>query len=270
MSRPPTYRPATFFLLTFLLTWLPWFGAAWFSRRPGGEAADAALQLLGLLGPFASALILLRPDAALWADFKDRLTNVRRLSWLYLPVTVLLMPAATYAAIWLSVRLGRPASQLALIPNLIAMVPIMFLAPLLEELGWRGYGVDALRARLGMRSATLLFALLWAIWHVPLFFIAGSYQQGLVLLGPLYVANFFVSVVPAAIIANWLYEMHRRWIPVAILFHFMLDAVAESFAAEPFTKCIVTAVFVAVAGLILVLDAKAFAKGPQKFAASGA
>ena len=264
-------RPAGFFALAFALSWLPWFGAAWFSYRPGGDTANVALQLLGLLGPFASALIFLRvsKDKALWRDFTDRLTNFRRLSWLYLPLTVLIMPAATTAAIWISVQLGRPASQLSLVPDLVSMLPIMFLAPAFEELGWRGYGFDALRAHLSMRAATTAFALLWALWHWPLFLIAGSYQHDLWLQSPVYVANFFVSVLPAAVIANWLYEKHRRFIPAAILFHFMLDAVAESFAAEQFAKCIVTGVFIAVAALIVILDRKAFAQGPRDFVASG-
>jgi membrane protease YdiL (CAAX protease family) len=249
------------------LSWLPWIGAAWFSYRPGGEVPDLALSLLGLLGPFISALVFLRASGnpALWHDFKDRLLNLRRLRWPYLPVTILLMPIAAYGAIWLSVRLGRPESQLSLIPNLLGMVPIMFLAPLFEELGWRGYGVDALRARYGMRAATALFAVLWAIWHAPLFLINHTYQHDLWLQSPVYVVNFFVSVLPAAVIANWLYYKHRRFIPAAILFHFMLDAVAESFAIDQFTKCIITAVFIVVATLIVLLDRKAFAEGPGNF-----
>jgi membrane protease YdiL (CAAX protease family) len=120
-----------------------------------------------------------------------------------------------------------------------------------------------------MRGATAAFALLWALWHWPLFLIAGTYQHELWLQSPIYVANFLVSVLPAAVIANWLYEKHRRYIPAAILFHFMLDAVAESFAAEQFAKCIVTGVFIAVAALIVLLDRKTFAQGPQDFVARG-
>jgi membrane protease YdiL (CAAX protease family) len=259
------YRPFAFFALTYALSWIPWFAAARFSYRPGQDGLDYLCQLAGLLGPFASALILTSGDSALQRDFRDRLTNFGRLNWLYLPITLLLMPVAAYGAVWLSVRLGRPREQLALVPDLVSMLPIMFLAPAFEELGWRGYGVDALRARLGMRDATLLFAVLWAIWHVPLFFINHSYQHDLWLMSPLYVANFFVSVIPAAIIANWLYYKHRRFIPAAILFHFMLDAVAESFAIEQFTKCLITTVFLVVAVAVMLIDRKAFREGPATF-----
>jgi membrane protease YdiL (CAAX protease family) len=262
------YRPVTFFALAFTLSWLPWFGAAWFSHRPDGLVPGIALQLAGLLGPFVSALLLLR--GAQWRDFADRLVGLRRLNWLYLPVTILVMPLAAVAAVWISVRLGHSAAQRDVIPNLAGMLPIMVLAPLIEELGWRGYGVDALRAKYGMRAATFLFAALWAIWHWPLFLIAHSYQNDLLHMSPLYVANFFVSVIPAAIIANWLYWKHRRFIPAAILFHFMLDAVAESFAIEQFTKCIITAIFIALAAAIMLLDRKSFAEGARDFAADPA
>ncbi len=257
----PRYRPVRFFALTFLLSWGAWFGAAWFSRRADGMAANIGLQLAGLLGPFVSALILLRLEPALWRDFRRRLMLAPR--WRFLPVTVLVMPVAAAIAVWLS---GAWA-QLAPVSNLAGMIPIMMLAPAFEELGWRGYGVDALRSRLSMRGAAAAFALLWALWHAPLFLIVGNYQSGL--LGePLHVANFFVSVIPAAIIANWLYEKHRRSIPAAILFHFMLDAVAESFALTQDTKCIVTAVFITIAAFIMLADRKAFAEGPRDLAVS--
>jgi CAAX protease family protein len=261
------YEPVRFYLLTYCFSWLPWIAAAWCSFRPGLEWLDQLLMLAGLLGPLVSALVCLRRERRqeLWRDFKDRLVNLQRLNWRYLPVTFLLMPAAAIIAIRISLSFGRSATQFALIPNLLAMVPLMFLAPTLEELGWRGYGVDALRARFGMWPATLLFAALWAIWHVPLFFINHTYQHDLLLLSPVYVANFFVSVIPAAIIANWLYYKHRRSIPAAILFHFMLDAVAEAFRIEQFTKCIVTVVFLAVAILMMVWDRRSFAAGPRDF-----
>src|SRR4029077_5229783 len=97
-----------------------------------------------------------------------------------------------------------------------------------------------------------------ATWHVPLFFINHTYQHDLWLLSPIYVANFFVSVVPAAFLGTWLAYKHRRSIPAAILFHFMLDAVAEGFRIEQFTKCILTVVFLAMAVAIVLVDRRSF------------
>ncbi len=56
---------------------------------------------------------------------------------------------------------------------------IMFLAPTVEEFGWRGYGVDSLRSKFNLFKTTMLFALLWSSWHLPLFFVNGYYQNEL-------------------------------------------------------------------------------------------
>jgi membrane protease YdiL (CAAX protease family) len=41
-----------------------------------------------------------------------------------------------------------------------------------EEIGWRGYALPRLAERLGMGLASLVVGLLWACWHLPLFYLA--------------------------------------------------------------------------------------------------
>ncbi len=143
------------------------------------------------------------------------------------------------------------------------MLPIIILAPTFEELGWRSYGMDSLRATFGMMTATLLFAVLWGVWHVPLFFIDHNYQHGLLEIGPIYVANFFVSVLPAAILTNWLYYKNNRSILAAILFHGTLVATSEALQTEQFTKCIVTGVLLAIS-IVIIATEYAFFVGDRK------
>ena len=265
------YRPVAFYALTFALTWIPWFASAHFSTAPAMVAYEYGFLLLGGFGPLLSALILswFSHSDALKKDFRARLIDVRRFNPPYLLVTFLLMPVVSWMAVRLSLYLGEPASQLALSPFLLARVPITLIAPTLEELGWRGYGMDSLRARMGALSASLLFGVLWASWHWPLFLINGTYQHDL-LASPLYTANFFASVLPIAIIANWLYYKHRRLILAAILFHFMLDAVPQSLAIGQVAKCIETVLFAILAIGIVIVDRKAFGKGGRIFLATEA
>ena len=185
----------------------------------------------------------------------------------YLAVAAILPFAVMGLAIGLSLWFGQSADQLRISvnSNLLTMIILtMILAPIIEETAWRSYGVDSLRAKSGMLSSTLLFAVLWSTWHAPLFLIAGTYQNGL--LGtPLYAANFFISVIPAAIIANWLYYKNNRSIVAAIFLHSMLNASAVLFNTTQPTKCIATVLYVLVAVAIIMIDRATFREGPRDF-----
>jgi uncharacterized protein len=268
----PTYKPAQFFLLTYALTWIPWILAAYYSYQEGMTAYNYLFFFLGGFGPFVSALVLTwrSKNQALERDFLERLVDPRKFSLPYLAFTLLLAPCVSCVSVLISECFGRPASQLTLVPPVLAWVPLIFVGPALEELGWRGYGMDALRSKLGMFSATILFGVLWALWHAPMFVINHTYQHDLWLMSPIYVINFFVGTIPLAVAANWLYYKHNRLILAAILFHCIFDAVAEGLHIEQFTKCIMTGVFLAVALVIVLADRKLFRQGPKTFLAEEA
>jgi membrane protease YdiL (CAAX protease family) len=47
----------------------------------------------------------------------------------------------------------------------------------LEELGWRGVMQPALEKSMPLPVAVLLTSITWSVWHLPLWFVAGSSQQ---------------------------------------------------------------------------------------------
>jgi hypothetical protein len=79
------------------------------------------------------------------------------------------------------------------------------------------------------------------------------------------VANFFASVIPAAIIANWLYYRNSRSILVAILLHSMLNSAAVLLNAGQVAKCIATLLYAAIAAVIVVIDRALLEEGPGNF-----
>ena len=58
------------------------------------------------------------------------------------------------------------------------MIPMMLLGGGLEETGWRGLLQPELENRYGYTLATILVAVIWWLWHLPLFFIVGVSQYG--------------------------------------------------------------------------------------------
>lgn len=264
------YRPALFFFAVYAASWIPWSVAAYAGPEKGLEPYAPLFQFLGLLAPAAVALlfILASPSKALKRDFWDRLFNLRRIKSAYAVVAIVLPLTVILLSILLSLWFGQSADQFRLAGggNLLAMIVLtMILAPVMEELGWHGYGVDSLRAKMGMLKATLLFGVLWCAWHAPLALIAGTYQHQLAAMGnPPYLANFFASVIPAAIIANWFYYKNNRSITGAILLHSMLNAASVLLAAGQAAKCIATLLYAVIAAILIATDPE-FREGPRAF-----
>nr|WP_184280506.1 CPBP family intramembrane glutamic endopeptidase [Serratia fonticola] len=221
------------------------------------------MALMGLFGPAVALGVMIwsSADKLLWQDFRRRLFSLQGItpSRLLMMFGLILLPLVM--ATWLSVRAGQSVGQFAFSDGFLPMLPLALIAAILEELGWRGYGVDSLRGIWRMLlPVTLAFGLLWALWHLPLFFIYGTYQNQLWQAGGIYVANFFISIFPATIIANWFYYRCQRSIPAAILFHFTLVMAAELMQITPLTKCIWTAILLLIAALLIAIEQEFFCK----------
>lgn len=260
------YNPARFFLIAYAVTWVCWFAAAYSSTRGGSPQLLGLLVFLGLCGPLVAALILLwQAGPELWRDFVDRLVSTKRIDPRFLPLILFLVPVVMVIAIGISLLFGASPDQFGIrLGPAFATVPALiglFLAPAFEEAGWRGYGMDSLRSRYTLFMATLAFALLWAFWHVPLFFIAGFYHNSLLANGP-YTVNFFVSVLAMAFIISWVFYRNNRSIVACFLFHLSANVAMSYIPAEPFTKCIVSVLLLAVAAVIVVADRERFFHEP--------
>lgn len=58
------------------------------------------------------------------------------------------------------------------------MLPMMLFGGGLEECGWRGLLQPALECKFGFTLGSLFTAIIWSVWHLPLFFISGVSQYG--------------------------------------------------------------------------------------------
>lgn len=256
MNHPlPRRFPVAYFALTFAFSWVPWGLAAYSSTDANLRGVTLSLALLGLLGPCLAAFVMMAfSGQGAWRDFRARWLNVSAISVPHALFALGLIPVALLIATLISVSGGYGSpDQFLLSGGFIGMLPLAFLAAVFEELGWRGYGVDSLRGRGSLLRVCLLFAVFWAAWHIPLFFIEQTYQHGLRAQGSLYVANFFISVLPAAVLSTWLYDKSHRSIPAAVLFHFALVAFSELLQTEQVTKCFFTGVLMIVSfGLVVI------------------
>lgn len=263
------YRhPILFFVLAMIIPWALWFAAAYLSHlTPSSHSLAVAVGLLGIAGLFAPALIafgLIWPHPDMRADLRRRLVGIRGTRPVYLLLACLLMPGSILLAQAISLLFGYSTDQFALAGKTSFSAGIfpgwflLFLAPLAEELAWHSYGTDSLRQRMNLLAASLLFALYWAFWHLPLSFIKDYYHSNVVALGPLHSLNFAVSIIPFVILMNWLYYKTNRSILVAVVFHITAGYFNELFATHPDSKLIQTALLIVVCVIVIVGDRRFF------------
>jgi membrane protease YdiL (CAAX protease family) len=82
-----------------------------------------------------------------------------------------------------------------------------------EEIGWRGFALPRLAERVGLGGGSVLLGVLWAGWHLPLFFVpeADTFGQSF----PLYL----LQVTALSVAMAWLYAHTRGSLLPVMLMH---------------------------------------------------
>jgi membrane protease YdiL (CAAX protease family) len=84
--------------------------------------------------------------------------------------------------------------------------------PLFEEPGWRGYALPRLEAQLGPVPGSLLLAVLWAAWHLPLLL----FYPGWISAPP---ASYFLIVIGAGLLLAFGANLARFGVITPIAMH---------------------------------------------------
>ena len=218
---------ATFLILTFGVTWLLWMpvlriaGAVHEpSRIPPLLALGGPVFLLGVFAPGLVALILTG-----WEGDRHAVGALLRriLRWRvglrFYAFALLLMPLTKLAvAVLYRALVGRwpPFGEVRPLVLVIATV-LSTVGQAGEELGWRGYLLPRLTEWTGLASASLIVGAIWAVWHLPLFFMPGADTAGQSF--PLYVLQLMAYSVTLA----WLYWRTEGSLVLTMFMHAALN-----------------------------------------------
>lgn len=264
-------RPWLFLALTLGLTWSVEFLAAAIDQS-APRWLITTLHYLGGIMPLAVAvgLAFLVHDRPFRRDFWRRITDVRRIGLGWCAIILLYTPVKSGLAALIDSLLGgqgiapETLSRFAEQPLLVVPTLLFWLVfgPLPEEPGWRGYALDGLQARGGALGASLLVGVVWSLWHVPLFFIEGTWQAEQVGLGTQRFWLYLSTIVIEAVLYTWIYNNTHRSTLSAVLFHFVGNAFGELFALSQRAE-----VFNFALGVVAVV-AVVVIWGPRRLAAS--
>jgi hypothetical protein len=203
-----------FFTLTYIVTWASFTAA-------GTTSAAGFRGLLFLVGTFAPAFV------ALWltgraAGGRGVVALLRRLfdwrvaaRWYvfavgYMAVVKLTVALLHRAATGAWPHFGQEHWYVIVAATVVSTVAGGQAG---EEIGWRGYALPRLAARFGLGIGSVLLGVLWAGWHLPLFFIPGVDKSGQSF--PLYL----LQVTALSVAMAWLYRNTRGSLLLAMLMH---------------------------------------------------
>ena len=219
MKRAAAGELLGFLALTFAVTWACFLTIAWSGGFPPDGTPRPWRQVLLYLGIFAPSLAALAVAA---------LASGRA------GVRALLGGLARFdvRAQWYGFALGYMAAiklasalvhrvTLGAWPRffsepwylMLAAIPLSTLTQAGEEIGWRAYALPRLAERLGLGAASIVLGVIWALWHLPLFYVAGieSYGQSF----PVYLLQ--VTAISVAI--GWLYWRTGMSLILVMLMH---------------------------------------------------
>jgi membrane protease YdiL (CAAX protease family) len=254
-------NPWQFFVLALGLSWLFWIPLALSGQDPM-TFPYIILMVLGGLGPAISEAILvfgLGSDQQK-RDYWHRVLDIRRISLGWLAVILLMFPILNAVATLLSVMSGAPLpvfeTARRLLDNPMSVVPyvifLFFFGPFFEELGWSGYALDGLQSRWSALTASLIIGLVWAVWHLPLFFMTGTFQSEQIGVAT---ANFWwyiLPTLPISVLDTWIYNNANRSTLAAALLHFMVNFSGELFELTERARSY-QALLIAITTLVIVL-----------------
>lgn len=97
------------------------------------------------------------------------------------------------------------------------LIPLIILGPLSEEIGWRGFLEKQADGFIPKVQKPLVIGIIWALWHLPLFFILGTTQES----NGMSFLTFTVLIILVSVIMSYYRERTDQAIFTGIFIHYL-------------------------------------------------
>ena len=215
-----------FFLSSFVLTW----GYFWLIWAPLG--LPASLIGLGGFGPAISAFLVL----AITSETPGILSLLRSIvhwrvgvRWYLLALLgVPLVNLFAYLVVpgTLSDFVAPGSRLLRVYLTEMAMSLTIGIAPLWEEVGWRGFALPNIQRLYGPVLGTVILGALWGVWHLPFFFgpLAQTGPDSTWLSATIALIEFSIGLTGLSVVMTWMLNNCGGSTLLAILIHAAFDS----------------------------------------------
>ncbi len=204
---------------------------------------------LGGISPAVASFIVLKKNGKVtgFIDWIKHVFDVKHSIWAYLPAVVLPILHMVLMCLISGYKKGLPLYWLPL------MILAMIFAGGLEEAGWRYITFPELEKKCGFFISALITAVIWWIWHLPLFFIPGvsQYQKNFFVFGIMVLGfSFMLAAVRSLTGSVWL----------CVLCHGIVNSMGNFYHYDLYgsylAACITSAVFIVLSTVVVLLCRK--------------
>lgn len=191
-----------FVLLTFVLSWFPWYAGIAPEVINIGPSLAAVIVVI-IIGRKSGLFDLLRPFLC-W--------RVRLGYW---GIAIFGIAVLYMAGLGTYIILGGEPPPFIMIREELNLIPLYLIlvvlspsqGPVGEEFGWRGYALQTLQNKYGPLIASLVIGIIWGIWHVPTFFSPTGVLPAMVsAIGFIFIVPYTLGTIANSIFMTWLYN----------------------------------------------------------------
>lgn len=206
-----------------------------------------ALYLIGLMGPLVAAVAI---SALLGGGAGVRALLGQGLKWRF-PFRWYLVAIFSIPLIYL---LNVATFYDSVPPDMgwLVVVPVLILGQIwvviAEEFGWRGFALPRLQNRFGSLGATLVLGPIWALWHLPMFFVEGSPQYSDDV--PVSLAIYTIIIFFTSIIFTMVYNRSGSSVLACMLLHAFFNIAAFTIQVPPDVN--ITALLIIALGVVSI------------------
>jgi membrane protease YdiL (CAAX protease family) len=214
--------PVRFFIITFFWTWLFWVPFIFIGH-------GHPIMSIGAFGPAIAAFITLlttNGKGSIKKFFKLFFSlNFGWKVWL----TIFGILGISIIMAYILPKVFGINEVPPYLPNIyvfpLFLLQMIFLGGGQEEIGWRGFILPILEKRFGLSIGSFVMGVIWALWHLPLWFISGTSQQEYMN----YFA-FFISCIGLSYILSWIIAESANRMLSGVIVHGTINVLLLSFA----------------------------------------
>ncbi|MDR4189734.1 CPBP family intramembrane glutamic endopeptidase [Bacillus pseudomycoides] len=205
-----------YLICTFIFTWILWgllISLIKWDITTFGTPLAMILFVFGGIMPAISAISLKKKYGSK-EEFRVFIKNIvnakHHFAW-YILLIVL-----AFISCYLPTLFGGATMQKPLYVALFNF-PMMIIGGGVEEIGWRGFLQPALQKRFSSFLSTMIVSIIWAVWHLPLWFIPGTNQSQINFI------YFIITIIAVSFIYTTIYNATKS-IFMCLVFHALMNS----------------------------------------------